>query len=71
MLPKYDNPPEKIITEDDSKKDSPIPSYLSCPNNNVSEEDEDNNSEEEEEHFDPNEDTNQSDDTYQTTKKVK
>ncbi|KAL4568032.1 hypothetical protein LXL04_023632 [Taraxacum kok-saghyz] len=58
MLPKYDNPPEKIITEDDSKTNSPVPSYLSCPNDNVSEEDEDNNSEEEEEHFDPNEETN-------------
>ncbi|KAL4573427.1 hypothetical protein LXL04_020232 [Taraxacum kok-saghyz] len=63
MLPKYDNPPEKIITEDDSKIDSPVPSYLSCPNDNVSEEDENNNSEEED-HSDPNEDTNQSDDTF-------
>ncbi|KAL4579631.1 hypothetical protein LXL04_015785 [Taraxacum kok-saghyz] len=57
MLPKYDNPPEKIITEDDSKTDSPVPSYLSCPNDN-------NNNSEEEDHSDENEDTNQSDDTF-------
>ncbi|KAL4567918.1 hypothetical protein LXL04_023514 [Taraxacum kok-saghyz] len=63
MLPKYDNSVEKLITEDDSKKDSPVPSYLSCPNDNVSEEDENNNSEKED-HSDPNEDTNQSDDTF-------
>ena len=63
MLPKYENPVEKIITEDDSKKDSPVPSYLSCPNDNVSGEDKNNNTEEED-HSDENGDTNQSDDTF-------
>ncbi|KAL4568733.1 hypothetical protein LXL04_024348 [Taraxacum kok-saghyz] len=62
MLPKYDSSLEKIITEDESNKDSPLPSYLSCPNDNVSEEEDESNSSEHEDHSDPNEDTNKSDD---------
>ncbi|KAL4584352.1 hypothetical protein LXL04_008951 [Taraxacum kok-saghyz] len=64
MLPKYDGALEKIITEDDSKKDSPLPAYLSCPNYNVSEEENESSNSEQEEHFDPNEGTNQSDDAF-------
>ncbi|KAL4590344.1 hypothetical protein LXL04_003273 [Taraxacum kok-saghyz] len=43
MLPKYDSSLEKIITEDESTKHSPLPSYLSCPNDNVSEEEDESN----------------------------
>ncbi|KAL4583449.1 hypothetical protein LXL04_008022 [Taraxacum kok-saghyz] len=64
MLPKYDGALEKIITEDESKKDSPLPAYLSCPNDNVSEEENESSSSEQEEHFDPNERTIQSNDAF-------
>ncbi|KAL4590338.1 hypothetical protein LXL04_003267 [Taraxacum kok-saghyz] len=57
MLPKYDSSLEKIITEDESKKDIPLPSYLSCSNDNVSEEEDESNDSE-------NEGANQSDDAF-------